>query len=191
MNNNVVSKFKIVLTPYKHDIEVTIIYLAMAGILYAGGFISYLATQNSFYFSCTALIGTVLLLFVLLFQYPYFHRTIIMDEKGVTVILGKKQKIYLWENINTVFYNSNNVRIRGVNEILTDGYILSTKRINSPKYLYPTTFCLFFHPYTSVFLRFPTNKKTDKFVLSSFTFSYEVDKELIESLFRFINKIKH
>lgn len=118
------------------------------------------------------LIGIEVILGVIVMSY-----TLIMDEKGCTVLWGKYKRTYEWEKFSIIRLEKN---------ILTQGYsecvLFSVYPIKKAKIRDPISYCQYRHPFTcfAVFFIPPEAKRMNLKIFEV----YEIEKE------EFLSKMK-
>ena len=83
----------------------------------------------------------------------YFGRTITMDPEGCCFSFRGLEKKFRWEELDVQYYE-NVHKYRTGHEINGPGILINVKGRKYRSKLPAMTYCYFFHPMTSVFLRF-------------------------------------
>lgn len=105
-----------------------------------------------------------------LVDWIYLRRTIILDRTFCIFISGKRVNRFSWQEVN-IQYVDNTGYLFGDSEISGPGVIISTKPIQKPTHIGAMTYCRFFHPNASVFIRFIS--EFDSLKISSAKFVYQ------------------
>ena len=135
--------------------------------------------------ACTALLfhlkfnSTGLTFAILLFcgfwavrYYIAFGRTITLDTDGITVFLLCYRRQLNWDRIRVTMFNSDNCI--GYKDVATTGVEFLNNFKIRPRMLSPSTYCLFFAPWSYVFLNFTESVLSPKG--TRYTNHYQVKK---------------
>lgn len=145
--------------PCKNELVAFVVFLvfpfAMFGIFYNAFEIgTHSATEDA-----------LLLTFIIIFSVAsgawivgsiiYFGRTIILDSEGCCFSFRGFEKKFRWEELDIQYYENDHSHSRlGNREAEGPGILINVKGRKYRSKLPAMTYCYFFHPMTSVFLRF-------------------------------------
>lgn len=89
-------------------------------------------------------------------MYIALGRTIIMDENGCEVCLGKYKKMYLWDELQVKRVEDYRYTLSYKYPYLS-GVIFSPRKIYKPRWLDPVLYNAFVHPLSFFYVYFPND----------------------------------
>ena len=122
---------------------------------------------------------------VLIWHYVIVGRTLIFDEFGCTIKFYRYQRIYAWQDIEIKRKEQD---YWGNLYKHSKGVFFSIYPVNKPKWLDPTVYCMFFHPFTCFYVH-PTEPEYFNELLKYKSARAEVGIYLVEEK-EFYSKMK-
>lgn len=143
-----------VISPCKTELQLQCLYWFLG--LIAGVYLGWVLAWNPF-----AASGCIVIVFLTLcdvvHEVIYFGRTFTLDQNGYTISILGYRKFFSWNSVNCLYCDNQNWLL-GDSERCNPGVIISIKPIHKPRYLGAMTYCRCYHPFSSVFLAFRTEK---------------------------------
>lgn len=102
-----------------------------------------------------ALILLICAAIIIALYYVAIGRTIIMDERGCKIVLGKYSKEYDWDEIRIKRLEPPCLGLR--NSYHLGSAFFSIKQVRKPAWLDPLLYCTFCHPLSCFFVHFLEN----------------------------------
>lgn len=100
---------------------------------------------------------------IIALHYIAIGRTIIMDERGCKIVLGRFSKEYAWDEICIKRLEPDHLGLR--NSYHLGGAFFSIKRVSKPDWLDPSLYCTLCHPLSCFFVYFvkddPNSSRVD------------------------------
>ena len=113
-----------------------------------------------------------------------FGRTITLDKNGITIMFLGITRTYSWSHFSLIAsYNSRN--LLEYKPMAFEGIEIVPKKNKRIRFLSPATYCLFFHPFTYVFLSYSESVVQPKVV--KYPVLYQVKRDEIKAVLASFN----
>ena len=145
--------------PCKDETTLYIVFLPIPFVLFGTFYMAFEIGTNSATEDAILLAVTIFLCgmmeAMMVSSMVYFGRTITLDSEGCCFSFRGFEKKFRWEELDVQYYENDHSHSRlGNREAEGPGILINVKGRKYRSKLPAMTYCYFFHPMTSVFLRF-------------------------------------